>query len=83
MSIGIVFLCPRVWIHIMKVKELIRLLKSHEPDAHVRFSVANDHPSADPEERWFCEDGVHDSFGDSGEVTLCLVVYSNMEDPEP
>lgn len=66
----------------MKVKELIRLLKSHEPDAKVRFSVANDHPSADAEERWFCEDGVHDSFGDSGEVTLCLVVYSNLEQPE-
>jgi hypothetical protein len=63
----------------MKIKELIRLLKSYEPDANVRFSVANDHPSADSEERWFAEDGVHDSFGDSGEVTLCLVVVSNME----
>jgi len=63
----------------MTVEEMILLLARYKPQAKLRFSVANDHPSADPDERWFCEDGVHDSFGDSGEVTLCLVVVSNME----
>lgn len=63
----------------MKVNELITLLESYDPEADIRFSIANDHPSANSEERWFAEDGVHDSFGDSSEVTLCLIVESNME----
>ena len=62
----------------MKVNELITLLESYEPEADVRFSIANDHPSANSEERWFAEEGVHDSFGNAGEVTLCLIVESNM-----
>ena len=65
----------------MRVKDLIRLMKSHNPNAIVRFSVAND-LSPDPEERWFAEDGVHDCFGDDSEVTICLVVRSNMEPAE-
>jgi hypothetical protein len=68
----------------MKVRDLIERLASHNLDANVRFSVADD-ASEDDQERWFAED-VHDCFGDrhptggietETEVTLCLIVESN------
>lgn len=58
------------------VAELIEQLQKHEPDALVRFSVADDE-SEDAAERWFCEDGIEDCFGDAAEVTICLVGRSN------
>ena len=63
----------------MRVKDLVRILKTHDQSAILRFSVAND-LSPNTEERWFAEDGVHDVFGDASEVTICLVVHSNMDD---
>lgn len=58
------------------VAELIEQLQKHEPNALVRFSVADDE-SEDDGERWFCEDGIEDCFGDAAEVTICLVGRSN------
>ena len=61
----------------MQVQELIDLLKLHAPSAVLRFSVADD-ASPDEGERWFCEDGIEDCFGNSSEVTICLVGKSNL-----
>ena len=60
----------------MTVAELIDQLQQYEPKAVVRFSVADDE-SEDDGERWFCETGIEDCFGDASEVTICLVGRSN------
>jgi hypothetical protein len=80
----------------MTVGDLIKELSRFNSDAVVRFSVADD-KSDDELERWFCEDGIEDCFGNgqedkrASEVTICLVGVSNMsaaattstkEDPE-
>ncbi len=60
----------------MIVDELIEELRLHAPTANVRFSIADDE-SEDPGERWFCEEGIEECFGDVNEVTICLVGRSN------
>jgi hypothetical protein len=62
------------------VTQLIEQLQKHEPNALVRFSVADDE-SEDDGERWFCENGIEDCFGDASEVTICLVGRSNYSSP--
>jgi hypothetical protein len=64
----------------MKVHELIEKLQEHEPNADIRFSIADDE-SKDNGERWFCENGIEDCFGDAAEVTICLVGRSNYSQP--
>lgn len=61
----------------MQVKDLLAQLAKHNPEAELRFSVADD-DSEDDGERWFVEDGIEDCFGDDGEVTICLVGKSNL-----
>jgi hypothetical protein len=68
--------------HNMTVGEMIEILQKHNPNAYLRFSVADD-KSEDEGERWFCEDGIEDCFSDTGdsfatEVTICLVGKSNL-----
>ena len=73
----------------MTVQELIDILSDYNPDAAIRFSVADDE-SEDEGERWFCEDGVEACFGEGPgpsdgpdrytEVTVCLVGKSNYAD---
>lgn len=69
----------------MLVREMIEMLQKHNPDAVLRFSVAND-ASEDETDRWFAEDGISDCFGNGypelalsneTEVTVCLVVEPN------
>lgn len=70
----------------MTVAELIEQLRQHNPKSIVRFSIADDE-SLDDGERWFCEDGVEDMFGNETggfgvrnqtELTICLVGRSNL-----
>ena len=65
----------------LQVSEMMEILGSHVPSARLRFSVADD-SSDDPGERWFCEDGIEDCFGDATEVTVCLVGRSNLADDD-
>ena len=76
-------------INIITVKDFTDELQKYNPDAYVRFSIADDE-SEDDSERWFCEDGIEDVFGNSKpqtldhdiedeiEVTICLVGKSNL-----
>ncbi len=61
----------------MIVADIIEILSKHDPNAILRFSVADDE-SEDDGERWFVESGIEDCFGDAAEVTICLVGRSNL-----
>lgn len=70
----------------MKVKELIAQLSEHNPEADVTFSVEIKE-SFDADQRFFCEDGPGDIFGNAHPllerenetiVTICLLAESNM-----
>lgn len=61
----------------MTVAEFIDELKHYNPNATLRFSVADDE-SKDAGERWFVENGIEECIGDESEVTVCLLGRSNL-----